>query len=91
MSFRQSLKMKHLAKTVKLDKSKFKNKIKFKLDEEKKGIKNMNNNDRKYIIDLLSNKSNTCAKIGIIVILSLIVALEIIATILIIYFYDYIK
>ena len=91
VSFRQSLKMKHLAKTVKLDKSKFKNKIKFKLDEEKKGVKNMNNNDRKYIIDLLSNKSNTCAKIGIIVILSLIVALEIIVTILIIYFYDYIK
>ena len=91
VSFRQSLKMKHLAKTVKLDKSKFKNKIKFKLDEEKKGVKNMNNNDRKYIIDLLSNKSNTCAKIGIIAILSLIVALEIIVTILIIYFYDYIK
>ena len=92
VSFRQSLKMRHLSKTVKLDKSRLKNKIKFKIDEEKKDIKNSPNYGRKYdLMELLNNKDNTCPKIGIIVILAVIVAIEIIATILIIYFYDYIK
>ena len=84
--------MRHLSKTVKLDKSRLKNKIKFKIGEEKKDIKNSLNYGRKYdLMELLNNKDNTCPKIGIIVILAVIVAIEIIATILIIYFYDYIK
>jgi len=92
LNFRHSLKLKHLARTEKLDKSRVKNKLKFKLDANNKDNKKNINNDIKYeLINLMYNKSNTCSKIVIMVILSLIIAIEIIATILFIYFYNYIK
>lgn len=92
VSFRQSLKMKHLTNTIKMDKNKEKNKIKFKIDEKNKKDKTKLNFDRNYaLMALLNNKSNYGSKILIIVILAFIVAIEVIATILFIYFYDYIK
>lgn len=92
VSFRQSLKMKHLTNTIKMDKNKEKNKIKFKIDEKNKKDKTNLNFDRNYaLMALLNNKSNYGSKILIIVILAFIVAIEVIATILFIYFYDYIK
>ena len=92
LNFRHSLKLKHLARTEKLDKSRVKNKLKFKLDANNKDNKKNINNDIKYeLINLMYNKSNTCSKIVIMIILSLIIAIEIIATILFIYFYNYIK
>ena len=92
VSFRQSLKMKHLSKTVKLDKTRVKNKIQFKVNEKNIKEKNDITNSRKYeLLTLMSNKSNNGYKIFIIVILAFIVAIEVIATILIIYFHDYIK
>ena len=92
LNFRHSLKLKHLARTEKLDKSRVKNKLKFKLDANNKDNKKNINNDIKYeLINLMYNKSNTCSKIVIMVILSLIIVIEIIATILFIYFYNYIK
>ena len=92
LNFRHSLKLKHLARTEKLDKSRVKNKLKFKLDANNKDNKKNINNDIKYeLINLMYNKSNTCSKIVIMVILSLIIVIEIIATIIFIYFYNYIK
>ena len=92
LNFRHSLKLKHLARTEKLDKSRVKNKLKFKLDANNKDNKKNINNDIKYeLINLMYNKSNSCSKIVIMVILSLIIVIEIIATILFIYFYNYIK
>ena len=92
LNFRHSLKLKHLARTEKLDKSRVKNKLKFKLDANNKDNKKNINNDIKYeLINLMYNKSNSCSKIVIMIILSLIIAIEIIATILFIYFYNYIK
>ena len=92
LNFRHSLKLKHLARTEKLDKSRVKNKLKFKLDANNKDNKKNINNDIKYeLINLMYNKSNTCSKIVIMIILSLIIVIEIIATILFIYFYNYIK
>ena len=92
VSFRQSLKMKHLSKTVKLDKTRVKNKIQFKVNEKNIKEKNDITNSRKYeLLTLMNNKSNNGYKIFIIVILAFIVAIEVIATILIIYFHDYIK
>ena len=92
MSFRQSLKLKHLAKTEKLDKSKVKNRIKFKMDGKNKDNRKDINYDIKYeLMKLMNNKSNFCSKALIMVILALIIVIEIIATILIIYFHDYIK
>jgi hypothetical protein len=92
LNFRHSLKLKHLARTEKLDKSRVKNKLKFKLDANNKDNKKNINNDIKYeLINLMYNKSNNCSKIVIMIILSLIIAIEIIATILFIYFYNYIK
>jgi len=86
LNFRHSLKLKHLARTEKLDKSRVKNKLKFKLDANNKDNKKNINNDIKYeLINLMYNKSNTCSKIVIMIILSLIIAIEIIATILFIY------
>ena len=93
MSIRQTLKMKHLSKTVKLDKS-MKNKVKFKMQDKNKLKDSINNlfNGRKFgIIDLIGNKANNNTKIAIITILAIIVAIEVIGTILIIYFYDYSK
>ena len=92
MSIRQSLKMKHLSKTVKLDKKNIKNKVKFKLENKNKQKESTNHliNGKKYgIIDLTGNKGNNNSKISIIVILAIIVAIEVIGTILIINFYDY--
>ena len=92
LNFRHSLKLKHLARTEKLDKSRVKNKLKFKLDANNKDNKKNINNDIKYeLINLMYNKSNSCSKIVIMVILTLIIVIEIIATILFIYFYNYIN
>ena len=87
MSFRQSLKQRHLARTVKLDKNKSKNKVNFNIENIAKTKKN---NGKQYkTIDLSKfGKSNLCTRITIITILSIIGAIEIIGTVLFIYFYD---
>lgn len=92
ISIRQTLKMKHLSKTVKQDKLKAKNKITFKLDEKNKKEKYDINIKKKYeLAAMMNNKSNNGPKIFIIIILALIMAIEVIAIILIIYYHDYIK
>ena len=87
-------KFKNLVKSINLKKSKMNNKIKFKLNETiEKNKKNKKENKTKLdgMNYLLNNKPDCCNKIYIIVILSIIVAIEIIATVLIIYFSDNFK
>ena len=87
MSFRQSLKQRHLARTVKLDKNKSKNKVNFNIENIAKTKKN---NGKQYkTIDLSKfGKSNLCTRITIITILAVIGAIEIIGTVLFIHCYD---
>ena len=87
MSFRQSLKQRQLARTVKLDKNKSKNKVNFNIENIAKTKKN---NGKQYkTIDLSKfGKSNLCTRITIITILAIIGAIEIIGTVLFIHFYD---
>ena len=91
MSFTQSLKMRNLARTVKLDKNKLKNKVNFNIESFKQTKKNNNltNNKLYETIDLSKIcKSDLFTKITIITILSIIGAVQIIGTVLFIYFYD---
>ena len=92
ISIRQTLKMKHLSKTMKVDNNKLKNKIKTKLNEKNQEKKSNHYLEKKYgVIELTGNKPNLCTKVFIAVILAIIIAIEILATILIIYYYDYSK
>ena len=91
MSFTQSLRMRNLARTVKLDKNKLKNKVNFNIESFKQTKKNNNlTNNKLYETTDLSKigKSDLCTKITIITILSIIGAVQIIGTVLFIYFYD---
>ncbi len=89
LSFRQSLKMRHLARTVKLDKNKSKNKVNFNIENISKTRKNNSDGKLYETIDFSKiGKSNLCTRITIITILSIIAAIEIIGTVLFIYFYD---
>ena len=92
ISIRQTLKMKHLSKTMKVDNNKLKNKIKTKLNEKNQEKKSNHYLEKKYgVIELTGNKPDLCTKVFITVILAIIIAIEILATILIIYYYDYSK
>ena len=86
MSFIQSLRMRHLGRTVKLDNNKLKNKVNFNVESFKQTKKNNNlTNSKLYeTIDLSKiGKSDLCTKITIITILSIIGAVQIIGTVFI--------
>ena len=81
--------MRHLARTVKLDKNKSKNKVNFNIENINKTRKNNSDGKLYETIDFSKiGKSNLCTRITIITILSIIAAIEIIGTVLFIYFYD---
>ena len=89
LSFRQSLKMRHLARTTKLEKNKSKIKVNFNIENIKKNGTNHPDEKLYETIDFSKmGKSNLCTRITIITILSIIAAIEIIGTVLLIYFYD---